>query len=251
MIKIATWNINGLRSGKEKMLEFLEKEKLDFLCLQEIKVDDSRLPEDLKQPMGYKSYWFHAQKPGYAGVAIYSLQEPEKIEYGMGVEEFDREGRTIVLHFNDLILANFYFPHSSRDLSRLDFKMRFNEAFLSFVKKFDPKKLVICGDLNVAHEEIDIARPKDNRKNAGFTDIERKFADKIIDSGFVDLYRHLYPQKQQFTWWSQRFGARARNVGWRIDYFMLKKPLLAKVKDCRIETQVLGSDHCPVVLELK
>lgn len=250
-MKIATWNINGLRSGEQKMLEFLKNEKPDMVCFQEIKVDEKSLPESLKSPNGYKSYWSHAQKPGYAGVAIYTLQEPQKIEYGMGIEEFDREGRTIVLHFNDLILANFYFPHSGRDLSRLDFKMRFNEAFLEFVKKFDPEKLVICGDLNVAHEEIDIARPKDNRKNAGFTDQEREFADKIIDNGFIDVYRHLYPQKQEFSWWSQRFGARARNVGWRIDYFLIKNLFLNKVKDCRIETQVFGSDHCPVILEFK
>jgi exodeoxyribonuclease-3 len=148
-------------------------------------------------------------------------------------------------------LVNFYFPHSGRELKRLDFKLKFNDSCFKFLKKFDSKKLVVCGDLNVAHAEIDLARPKDNRKNAGFTDAERAWMDKFVSSGFVDIYRYLYPEKQQFTWWSQRFGARARNVGWRIDYFLVQKQLLPRVANCRIETTVLGSDHCPVILELK
>lgn len=250
-MKIVTWNINGLRSGKEKMLEFLKKEKPDILCLQEIKVDDARLPEDLKEPNGYKSYWFHAQKPGYAGVACYCLKEPNKIDYGMGKAEFDREGRTIVLHYQDVTVANFYLPHSGRQLERLDFKLKCNQAFLAFIKKYDPKKIIVCGDLNVAHEDIDLARPKDNRKNAGFTERERNDMDKVVGAGFIDVFRHLYPQKQEFTWWTWRNNARERNVGWRIDYFLAKKPMLAKIADCKIASDVYGSDHCPVILKLK
>jgi exodeoxyribonuclease-3 len=249
-MKIATWNINGLRSAEEKMLEFLKIEKPDILCLQEIKVDDSRLPENLKEPNGYRSYWFHALRPGYSGVAVYTKEEPIKVEKGLGIKEFDHEGRTIVLHFKKFALANFYFPHSRRSLERLDYKVKFNNAFLKFIKKQDLKKTVFCGDFNVAHEAIDLARPRDNVKNAGFTEIERGWMDRFLSTGLIDVYRKLYPEKQEYTWWTWRNNARERNIGWRIDYFLTSKNLLKKIKDCYIGTNVYGSDHVPVIMEL-
>lgn len=248
---IATWNINGLRSGFEKFREFLESENPDIVCLQEIKIDDSKLTEEVKSPDGYNSFFNHAQKPGYSGVAIYTKIEPKRVSYGIGVKEFDSEGRVITAHFRDFILINFYFPHSSRDLRRLGYKIKFNQEFLKYISKFPKDKLILCGDFNVAHEDIDLARPKDNRKNAGFTEIEREWMDKFLSSGLIDVYRELYPQKQEFTWWANFAHARERNIGWRIDYFLVFKPVLENIVDCKILVQVLGSDHCPVIIDLK
>ncbi|SRR3989339_2035251 len=250
-MKIATWNINGIRSGAQRLREFLKAEDPDILCLQEVKTNSASLPADLKNIDGYFSYFHFAEKPGYSGVAIYSKIKPERFETGIGIEEFDREGRVIWARFKDFDLVNFYFPHSGRELQRLDFKFRFNDAFSKYIKKFNRKRLICCGDFNVAHNDIDLARPKDNRKNAGFTEAERKWMDKIVNAGMIDIYRKLYPDKQEFSWWSNMRNARARNIGWRIDYFLCFNEVFKKIRDCRIETHVFGSDHCPVILKLE
>ncbi len=248
-MKIVTWNINGLRSATNDLTDFLSTYDPDILCLQEIKVDDSRLPESLKNFDGYHSYWFHAQKPGYSGVAIYTKVKPKKVVCGMGDEAFDREGRTILAEFDDFTLVNFYLPHSGRELGRLDFKLQANEAMKKFIEK-QKADVLVCGDLNVAHQEIDLARPKDNTKNAGFTPVEREFMDQLISLGWIDLFRALHPSAREYTWWSQRAGVRERNIGWRIDYFLAKKKLSQRVKDVKILSEVIGSDHCPVLIEL-
>lgn len=250
-IKIATWNINGLRSGFDKFKDFLEIEKPDIVCLQEIKVDDARLPAQYKDIFGYRSYWFHAEKPGYSGVAIYSKIEPNNTKTGTGELKFDREGRVIKLDFDGFTLVNFYFPHSGRKLERLDFKLDFDRDAEKFISDIKGKNLILTGDFNVAHEEIDLARPKDNMKNAGFTEAERRWFDSFLSRGWIDAYRYLYPDKREYTWWSQRQGVRERNIGWRIDYFLLENKMKNMIKDCRIETGVCGSDHAPVVLEMK
>lgn len=249
-MKIVTWNINGIRSGWDKFREFLRSENPDIICLQEIKVDDGRLPEDFKTFENYKSFWNHARKPGYSGVAVYSKIIPETLSTGMKIDQFDREGRAITLKFGDFELVNFYFPHSGRSLERLEFKLAFDKAVLNFLSETDRSRTVLCGDFNVAHQEIDLARPKDNMKNAGFTQSEREWFDLLLGKGWTDAYRYLYPEKVQYTWWSQRQGVRQRNVGWRIDYFLLSTEMKKRLKDCRIETGVLGSDHAPVILEI-
>jgi exodeoxyribonuclease-3 len=251
-MKIATWNINGLRSGWDKLNEFIKKENPDVVCLQEIKVAQKDLGEKYKKIEGYQSFFHSAQRPGYSGVAIYARRKPREIYCGIGDEVFDREGRVVVAKFNGFDIVNCYFPHSSRDLSRLDFKMKFNIAIEKFLKNFGSKRLIMCGDLNVAHKEIDLARPKDNKKNAGFTDAEREWMDKFLSDGLIDVYRALYPDKVEYTWWSNFFSARTRNIGWRIDYFVTGKEFFKKnVVDCKIEGKYLGSDHCPVILKLK
>jgi len=249
-MKIVTWNINGLRSGWEKFIEFLHSENPDIVCLQEIKVDDSRLPGDFIEFEGYQSFWNHAQKPGYSGVAVYSKIAPERVSTGMKIDQFDREGRVMTLNFDNFELVNFYFPHSGRSLERLEFKLAFNKAVSKFLSKTDRSKTILCGDFNVAHQEIDLARPKDNMKNAGFTEGERKWFDLLLENDWIDAYRYLYPDKAEYTWWSQRQGVRQRNIGWRIDYFLLSPKMKKRLKDCRIETGIFGSDHAPVVLEI-
>jgi exodeoxyribonuclease-3 len=248
-MRIATWNINGLRSAQDEVLGFLKDDGVDVLCLQEIKVDDERLPENIRNFDGYMSYWFHAQKPGYSGVAVYTKVKPTKIKYGMDDPEIDQEGRSIELYFDDFVLANFYFPHSGRELGRLDFKLKMNSKFIKYLKKLG-KNALICGDLNVAHQEKDLARPKDNRKNAGFTDKEREFVDQLNNIGLIDIYRKLNPDGRDYTWWSQRFSARQRDIGWRIDYFLCYKEFLTKVKKIRVAKEILGSDHCPVIIDI-
>ena len=237
-----------MRSGWEKFEQFLRDEDPDIVCLQEIKVDDAKLPREYREPFGYKTYWHHAEKPGYSGVAIYTKIVPKKITQGIGAKKFDREGRTLTLDFGKFSISNWYFPHSNRELARLDYKLQFNEAFADFQKS--SQNMIFCGDFNVAHNEIDLARPKDNVKNAGFTPIERAWMDKFLAAGYSDVYRKLYLTKQEFTWWSNRRGVRERNVGWRIDYFLIPKNMQNRVKNCRILAEVKGSDHCPVILEL-
>lgn len=250
-MKIVTWNINGLRSGWDKLIEFIKAEDPDVICLQEIKIAQKDLSDELKNIEGYSSFFNSAEKRGYSGVAIYTKESPTEVLNGIGDGEFDREGRVIAARFDKFDVVNCYFPHSSRDLSRLEFKMRFNTAIEKFIKKFDSTRLVLCGDLNVAHKEIDLARPKDNIKNAGFTAGERAWMDAFLSRGLADVYRCLYPEKIEYTWWSNFFSARERNIGWRIDYFVADKKLVKKqVADCRIEKKYLGSDHCPVILEL-
>lgn len=249
-MKIATWNINGIRSGFDQLENFLAAEKPDVLCLQEVKISPEALTDEIRSACGYHSYWHLADKKGYAGVAIYSLKKPKNVFSGLGAERFDQEGRLIGADFGSLKIINLYFPHSSRDLKRLDFKMDFNQSFFKYLQDHDQKRLIICGDLNVAHANIDLARPKDNRENAGFTQAERDWFSSVLSAGFVDVYRELYPDKQEFTWWSNRRGVRERNIGWRIDYFLTQRPLFAKISACSIATKQLGSDHCPVILEI-
>lgn len=250
MIKIVSWNINGFRSGFNELKNFIILENPDVICLQEVKASEIDLVEKIKLLDGYNFYLFNAQKKGYSSVAILSKVKPRRIIKGIGTKEFDDEGRAIIAIFDDLTLANIYFPHSGRDLNRLEFKLRFNDAVLKFITPFVKNKLLICGDLNVAHKPIDIARPKQNEKNAGFTSIERKWMDEVESLGLVDIYRFFNPNKQEFTWWSNMFGARNRNIGWRIDYFLCYKSLLNKIKSTRIYTNIMGSDHCPIAIEM-
>lgn len=252
-MKIITWNINGIRSGWKSFLDLIEAEKPEIIALQEIKVDESRLPESYREFGGYKSYWNHAEKPGYSGVAFYSKIPPLKVMsgFGRGFDKFDREGRVIGLDFGNFTLVNFYFPHTGRKLERLDFKLGFNAAVDEYVDTLVDKNVILCGDFNVAREEIDLSRPKDNMKNAGFTPGERAWADDLLDKGWTDAFRYLHPESKEYTWWSQRFGARERNIGWRIDYFLLSKKMKPRLKECKIEKEVLGSDHAPVVLEIE
>lgn len=249
-MKIVTWNINGLRSGWENFYEFLKSENPDIVCLQEIKVDDAKLPHEYREPLNYKSYWHHAEKPGYSGVAIYSKTKPINIKQGIGTREFDCEGRIITADFGRFLISNWYFPHSGRSLKRLNFKLRFNQEYAHFERSSKMRHIIFCGDFNVAHNEIDLARPKDNVKNAGFTSIEREWMGKFLSAGYIDVFRHLYPKKQEFTWWSNRRGVREQNIGWRIDYFLVPRHMQYQVKDCRILTSINGSDHCPVILDL-
>ena len=249
-MKIVSWNVNGLRSGFDELTKFIRTENPDVVCLQEIKIAEDDLTEKIKNIPGYLSYWHCAQKRGYSGVAIYSKIKPRNIQIGIGQKKFDDEGRLIGADFGDFKLLNLYFPHSSRDLARLDFKLKFNKEFFNFVKAYD-NNLIICGDLNVAHHDIDLARPKDNRKNAGFTPDEREWMDRFLSLDLVDTFRKCHPEVQKFTWWSNRKGVRERNIGWRIDYFLVASSLFGCVEDSLMFTKTLGSDHCPIELKIK
>jgi exodeoxyribonuclease-3 len=246
---LATWNINGIRSGQGKLKDFLKNYSPDILCLQEVKLDPQKKNEI--DVAGYFEFYYYAQKKGYSGTAIFSKAKFQEVKEGIGVEGYDNEARVLVAKIKDIYVVSLYFPHSRRDLSRLDFKMDFNRKIESFVKKFPENKTILCGDFNVAHQEIDIARPKDNRKNAGFTDIERQWMSRFLSEGWVDVFRRKYPDKQIFSWWSNMRNARERNIGWRIDYFLVSPKIFTKVKDCQILTKVYGSDHCPIICEIK
>ena len=249
-MKLISWNVNGLRACVEKgFLDFFKEVDADVFCLQETKLQQGQIDLDLP---GYYQYWNYAQKKGYSGTAIFTKKEPLSVAYGIGVEEHDTEGRVITAEFEDYYVVTVYTPNSQRELTRLDYRMEWESAFLAYVKKLEEKKPVIfCGDLNVAHKEIDLKNPKSNHKNAGFTDEERACFDKVIESGFVDTYRYFYPDKEGvYSWWSYMFQARAKNAGWRIDYFVVSEGLKDKLKDADIHTQIMGSDHCPVELTL-
>jgi len=249
-MRIATWNINGLRSSFEQVKKFLIDYDIDVLALQEIKVHSDDLSEEIKNIDGYSGFFNPAQKRGYSGTAFYTKVKPENVENGLANVEIDYEGRVISLDVGPYKIINFYFPHSSRDLHRLDFKLAFNKEAKSFIKKNLSDNLIVCGDLNVAHNEIDLARPKDNKKNAGFTQVERTSFDDLLSVGLVDVFREHFPDKQEFSWWGHFHNSRERNIGWRIDYFLTKRKLSDKVKKVEILTKVYGSDHCPVVIEL-
>lgn len=253
-MKIISWNVNGVRAVMKKGLTaFLKKERPDILCLQEIKINEAARAKENFDFKDYEEYWNPAEKAGYSGTALLVKSLKFKVEsYRQGIEneKFDREGRAQTLEFEKFYLLNVYFPHSNHELTRLDFKLEFNQAFLKYAKKLAAKKpLIIGGDFNVAREDIDLARPKDNIGNPGFTDEERRWMDKFLKSGFIDSYRYLHGQKIQYTWWSYRFGARSRNVGWRIDYFCLSEKLKKFIKKAFILDQVMGSDHCPMGIE--
>ena len=249
-MKFVSWNVNGLRAcvGKNFMEEF-EKLDADIFCLQETKLQEGQI--DLEIP-GYHQYWNYAKKKGYSGTAIFTRKEPIGVSYGLGIEEHDKEGRVITLEFEDFYFITVYTPNSQNELARLDYRMIWEDAFLAYIKKLDETKPVIfCGDLNVAHKEIDLKNPKTNRKNAGFTDEERGKMTELLASGFVDTYRYFYPDVEQvYSWWSYRFKAREKNAGWRIDYFIVSERLKARLLDAKIHTDIMGSDHCPVELDL-
>jgi exodeoxyribonuclease-3 len=250
MLKLISWNVNGIRACCDKgFREEFERLDADFFCLQETKMQAGQL--DL-QFEGYQSYWNYAEKKGYSGTAIFTRHQPLSVAYGIGVDEHDHEGRVITLEMENFYLITVYVPNSQDGLKRLDYRMTWEDDFLAYLKKLEEKKpVVVCGDLNVAHQEIDLKNPKSNRKNAGFTDEERAKFTQWLNAGFTDTFRHFYPdQKDIYSWWSYRFKAREKNAGWRIDYFVTSQSLDDKLVDAKIHTDVLGSDHCPVELTL-
>ncbi|EIM7181294.1 exodeoxyribonuclease III [Listeria monocytogenes] len=249
-MKLISWNVNGLRAAVKKgFLEYFEEVDADIFCLQETKLQEGQIELDLP---AYKDYWNYAVKKGYSGTAIFTKVEPLSVQYGLGVPEHDTEGRVITLEFEEFFMVTVYTPNSQAELKRLDYRMTFEDAILEYVKNLDKTKpVVLCGDLNVAHEEIDLKNPKTNRKNAGFSDEERAKFSAFLDAGFIDSFRYFYPDlTDAYSWWSYRMNARARNTGWRIDYFVLSERLKDKLVDAKIHADVLGSDHCPVELEL-
>lgn len=249
-MKFISWNVNGLRACVKKDFEAsFHHLDADFFCLQETKMQAGQL--DL-QFEGYQSYWNYADKKGYSGTAIYTKHTPLNVTYGLGIDEHDHEGRVITLEMEDFFLITVYVPNSQDELRRLDYRMQWEDDFRAYVKQLDAiKPVIICGDLNVAHEEIDLKNPKTNRRNAGFTDEEREKMTILLDNGFVDTFRHLYPEQVTYSWWSYRFRAREKNAGWRIDYFLISERLKERLVDAKIHTEILGSDHCPVELELQ
>ena len=249
-MKFVSWNVNGLRACCDKgFREVFTGLDADFFCLQETKMQEGQL--DL-QFDGYRSYWNYAEKKGYSGTAVFTRHEPLSVTYGIGVDEHDHEGRVITLELDQFYLVTVYVPNSQDGLKRLDYRMKWEDDFLAFLKKLEETKpVVVCGDLNVAHKEIDLKNPKSNRKNAGFTDEERAKFTHWLEAGFTDTFRYFYPeQKDIYSWWSYRFKAREKNAGWRIDYFVTSSSLNDKLLGAKIHTDILGSDHCPVELTL-
>ncbi|MDO4555008.1 MAG: exodeoxyribonuclease III [Lachnospiraceae bacterium] len=250
-MKCISWNVNGLRACMKKgFAEYFYEEDADIFCIQETKLQEGQIDWD---PEGYYSFWNYADRKGYSGTAVFSKQKPISTIYGLGIEEHDKEGRVITLEFRDFYLVTVYTPNSQTELARLAYRMKWEEDFLSFLMKLDKQKpVVLCGDLNVAHQEIDLKNPKTNRKNAGFSDEERERMTILLESGFVDSFRYLYPEVTgMYSWWSYRFKAREKNAGWRIDYFIVSDRVKDRIEKAEIRTQVFGSDHCPVVLEMK
>ncbi|MDY2956253.1 MAG: exodeoxyribonuclease III [Lachnospiraceae bacterium] len=249
-MKIISWNVAGFRACYKKGLEeFFDRENADIYCFQETKMTDEQNP---MHKDGYKEYLYPAEKKGYSGVMVYTKTDPMNVTFGIGDEEYDSEGRVITLEFEDFYLVNCYVPNSKRGLERLDSRMRFEDLMRNYLLKLSKKKNIIyCGDLNVAHEEIDIKNASSNRRSAGFTDEERNKMTVLLESGFIDTFRYLYPEEVKYSWWSYFGKARENNVGWRIDYFIVNKSFADSVKDSIIYTDVLGSDHCPIGIELK
>ena len=251
MKKMISWNVNGLRAAVTKgFLDFFRDIDADIFCIQESKLSEGQIELDLP---GYYDYWNYAQKKGYSGVAIFTKDKPLNVTYGIGIEEHDNEGRVITAEYEDFYMITCYTPNSKRGLTRLEYRMTWEDAFLKYILELEKNKPVIfCGDLNVAHTEIDLKNPKTNRKNAGFTDEERAKMDVILSSGFVDSFRVLYPDKTDaYSWWSYMGGARAKNVGWRIDYFIVSAKLKDRIKEAKIHSEIFGSDHCPVELDIE
>lgn len=248
-MRFISWNVNGLRACEGKGFgEQFKALDADFFCLQETKMQEGQL--DLQFP-GYQSYWNYAEKKGYSGTAIYTRHQPLSVNYGIGIDEHDHEGRVITLEMPDFFLVTCYTPNSQDELRRLDYRMKWEDDFRAYLLRLDAQKpVIVCGDLNVAHEEIDLKNPKTNRRNAGFTDEEREKMTILLDSGFTDTFRSLYPEQVTYSWWSYRFHAREKNAGWRIDYFLISNRLKDRLADALIHTDVMGSDHCPVELVL-
>lgn len=250
-MKLVSWNVNGIRACLDKgFMDFFKEINADIMCLQETKLQKGQI--ELELP-GYYQYWNYAEKKGYSGTAIFTKKEPIMVTYGIGIEEHDHEGRVITAEFEEFYVITVYTPNSQEGLKRIDYRIKWEEAFFHYVKKLEEKKPVIfCGDLNVAAQEIDLKNPKTNHNNPGFSEKERACFAKLVNNGFIDSFRHFYPKKEGiYSWWSYRFQSRAKNNGWRIDYFMVSGTLKEKLLDALIHTQVMGSDHCPVELDLK
>ena len=249
-MKLISWNVNGLRAivQKDFLAQFKELDA-DIFCLQEIKLQEGQIDIDFE---GYYSYWNYAEKKGYSGTAIFTKQKPLDVSYGIGIEEHDREGRVITLEYKDYMVVTCYTPNSQSELKRLDYRINWEKAFQAYIQTLDlVKPVILCGDLNVAHKEIDLKNPENNRTNAGFSDEERAQFTKFLDSGYIDTFRYFYPdQEDSYTWWNYRFGARKRNAGWRIDYFIVSERLEDRLQDAKIHADYMGSDHCPVELDI-
>lgn len=249
-MKLVSWNVNGIRACIEKgFFDYLRDEQADIYCIQEIKMKEGQSDIFFE---GYYLYMNSADKAGYSGTAVYTKVKPLNVTFGIGIDEHDHEGRVITLEFENFFLVNVYVPNSKRELLRLDYRMKWEDDFKDYVKKIECEKpVIICGDLNVAHKEIDLKNPSSNHHNAGFTDEERNKFTKLLESGFIDTFRYFYPDKEGvYSWWSYMFNARTKNAGWRIDYFLTSKSLENDLKDAHIRCDILGSDHCPVVLEI-
>ncbi len=253
-MRIYSWNVNGIRAVQKKgFVEWVMKEQPDILCLQETKAHLSQLNDELINIEGYHSYWNYPERKGYSGVALYTKVEPKKVDYGIGVDIFDKEGRIIVAEYEDFVLLNIYFPNGQMSDDRLQYKLDFYDGVLNYcndrVKQGD--NVIISGDYNTAHQEIDLKNPKSNEDRSGFLPIERAWMDKLIQNGYTDTFRYLYPDTVKYSWWSYRFKAREKDIGWRIDYHFVSNNMLDRIQDALILNDVMGSDHCPVVLELK
>jgi len=250
-MKLISWNVNGLRACLNKgFLDFFREIDADIFCIQETKLQEGQVQLELP---GYEQYWNYAEKKGYSGTAVFTKPKPLNVRFGLGKEEHDREGRVITLEYDSFFLTNVYTPNAQRGLARLDYRLVWDDAFRSFVQELKQvKPVIICGDLNVAHQEIDLKNPESNRKNAGFTDEERGKFSELLEAGFIDTFRHFYPDKRDaYTWWAYFAKARERNIGWRIDYFLTSQDLEGNLVDALIHDQVLGSDHCPVELQVR
>ena len=252
-MRILSWNVNGIRAAYKKgFLDWLKEEDPDILCIQETKAHPDQLTDDLRNPEGYESYFSSAEKKGYSGVAIYTKQKPKKVEHGFGIKKFDSEGRILVAEYPKFVLMSIYYPNGKASAERLKYKMEFYDAFLKFTNKLKKqgKNIIVCGDVNTAHKEIDIARPKENEKISGFLPEERAWIDKFLSNGYLDTFRMFNNEPDNYTWWDQITRARERNVGWRIDYFYISESLKKKIKDAFIMSDVMGSDHCPIGIEI-
>jgi len=249
-LRLISWNVNGLRACVNKgFLDFFKEIDADIFCIQESKLQEGQIQLELE---GYHQYWNYAVKKGYSGTAIFTKAEPLSVAYGISKEEHDQEGRVITLEFSEFYMVTVYTPNSQNELARLPYRMEWERDFLAYLKELETRKpVVFCGDLNVAHQEIDLKNPKTNRKNAGFTDEEREKFSQLLDAGFIDTFRYFYPEQEQiYSWWSYRFKAREKNAGWRIDYFCVSEALKDRLEDAKIHTEIMGSDHCPVELDI-
>lgn len=250
-MKLISWNVNGIRACVKKgFLDFFKETDADIFCLQETKLQEGQIELELE---GYHQYWNYAERKGYSGTAIFTKQEPRSVSYGLGIEEHDQEGRVITLEFDNFYMVTVYTPNSKNELLRLNYRMVWEDEFRSYLLRLnETKPVIVCGDLNVAHQEIDLKNPKTNQKNAGFTIEERTKMSTLLDSGFIDTFRFFYPELEgAYSWWSYRFNARKNNAGWRIDYFLTSQELKENLKDAKIHSDILGSDHCPVELDIE
>lgn len=252
---LVSWNVNGLRAVVNKgFCDFFNKIDADIFCIQETKMQQEQVDDTIKDIFkGYHEYWNSAEKKGYSGTAVFTKEKPIHVSYGIGIEEHDKEGRVITLEFEHFYLVNCYTPNSKRELERLEYRMIWEDEFRKYLLELDKNKpVILCGDLNVAHQEIDLKNPKSNRRNAGFTDEERSKMTSLLESGFVDSFRYLYPEKEGcYSWWSYMFHAREKNAGWRIDYFIVSKSIEDKIKESYIFSDIMGSDHCPVGIDIE